>query len=346
MGNKIRVLVVEDSFLMRKIITDIIKSDPKLEVIAEAMDGKDAIEKIFSLKPDVVTLDINLPIIDGLQVLKEVMKKHPTRIIMLSAYCRAGTSATITALELGAVDFIAKPSGEISLDLSKLKDEIIVKIKLAARIDLTKLSEVVAIGAGRRELNSQNVKKLVVIGASTGGPRPLLQIMQQIPSGLPASFLIIQHMPEGFTLSFAERIAWQSKIKVKEAEAGDVVTVDKAFVAPTGYHLILEKFEPQIRIKLNSDPLRNYVRPSVDVTMISAVELFGKNVIGVVLSGMGKDGLVGSTIIKENGGSVIIQDEETSVVWGMPRVVYKAGLADKVLAPCDIPKAIIDYIYA
>jgi len=329
---------------MRKIITDIISSDSKLEVVAEARDGKEALEKIFSLQPDVITLDINLPVVDGLQVLTEVMKKQPTRIIMLSAYSRSGTSATISALEMGAVDFIAKPSGEISLDLPKLKDEIIAKIKLAARIELNKFS--LSSAVTRPEPRSLDIKKIVVIGASTGGPRALLQVMKDIPGGLPAAFLIVQHMPEGFTLSFAERISWKSGVKVKEAEEGDIVTADKAFIAPTGTHMVLQRYEEKMKIRLSSDPLVNFVRPAVDVTMMSAVEVFGKDVIGVVLTGMGKDGLAGSRKIKENGGFIIIQNEETSVVWGMPKMVFRAGLADKVLPLSDIAGAIVESIRA
>lgn len=342
-GNKIRVLVVEDSFLMRKIITDIIVSDPKLEIVGEAKDGKDALEKVFALKPDVVTLDINLPVIDGLQVLEEIMKKQPTPVIMLSAYSRQGTSATFRALELGAVDFIAKPAGEVSLNLFKLKDEIISKIKLAERIELDKFSQT-PVALIRRGLKAPAIKKLVVIGASTGGPRALLEVMQQIPSGLSASFLVVQHMPEGFTLSFAERISWQSGMKAKEAEDGDIIVVDKVFVAPTGYHMCLEKNQMEVRIRLNRGPLVNFVRPSVDVTMLSAVEAFGKAVVGVVLTGMGKDGLEGARKIKEKGGFIIVQDEKTSVVWGMPKMVYKAGLADKVLPLSEIPGAIVEGI--
>lgn len=343
MADKIRVLVVEDSFLMRKIITDIINSDPKLEVVAEARDGKEALEKIFALQPDVVTLDINLPVVDGLQVLTEVMKNQATRVIMLSAYSRSGTSATISALELGAVDFIAKPSGEISLDLPKLKDEIIVKIKLAARIDLNKFTQAPPVISEPAPI-SQEIKKIVVIGASTGGPRALLQVIQRIPSGLPACFLIVQHMPEGFTLSFAERLAWQSGLKVKEAEEGDILGAGKAFIAPTGFHMALEKDTEKVKIRLTSDPLVNFVRPSVDVTMFSAVDVFRENVLGVVLTGMGKDGLSGARKIKESGGYIIVQDEATSVVWGMPKMVCRAGLADKVLPLSDIPKAIVESI--
>ena len=339
---KIRVLVVDDSLLMRKIIADSISSDPDLEVIDKAKNGHEALEKIFSLKPDVVTLDINIPLVDGISVLEEVMKKQPTRIVMLSAYTREGTTATMKALELGAIDFIAKPSGEISLDIYKLKDEIISKIKLAAKIDLDKfLTSIAPAAASRVKKKAVAIEKLVVIGASTGGPKAVLDVMHEIKSGTPAAFLIVQHMPKGFTLSFAERISWQSGIKTKEAEEGDILLADKAFVAPAGYHMVLAEDGDQIKIQLNQEALVNFVRPSVDVTMRSAAELFGKDVIGVILTGMGKDGLEGCRRIKEEGGTVIIQNEESSVVWGMPKAVYEAKLADKVLPVSKIADAIV-----
>lgn len=344
-GEKIRVLVVDDSLLMRNIISDSIASDPALEVIGKAKNGQEALEKIFTLKPDVVTLDINLPVIDGISVLEEVMKKQPTRIIMLSAYTREGTTATMKALELGAIDFIAKPSGEISLDLYKLRDEIIAKIKLAAKVELDKFLSAVSGGiVGRIKKKPVAIQKVVVIGASTGGPKAVLDVMQEIRGGLPASFLIVQHMPKGFTLSFAERISWQSGVKTKEAEDNDLVLADKAFVAPAGYHMALEEDDEHLKIRLNQEALVNFVRPSVDVTMRSAVEIFGKDTIGVILTGMGKDGLEGCRRIKEKGGSVIIQNQETSVVWGMPKSVYEAGLADKVLPVSKIAEAVIKEI--
>ena len=345
MGDKIRILVVEDSFLMRKIITDIISSDSDLKIVAEAKDGKEALDKVFTFKPDVVTLDVHLPVIDGLQVLEEIMKKQPTRVIMLSAYTRPGASATFKALTLGALDFIAKPSGEVSLDLYKLKEEIISKIKLVYRIELEKFLPACGIVAPR-ELKVLPIKKVVVMGASTGGPKALLEVMRQIPFGLPASFLIIQHLPEGFTLSFAERICWESGIKTKEAEEGDILGANKAFVAPSGYHMVLESSQDKTRIRLTDDPPVNFVRPSIDVTMRSAVEVFGKDVMAVVLTGMGKDGLDGARRVKEQKGIVIVQDEKTSVVWGMPKVIYNAGLADKVLPLSEIPQAIVEYIEA
>lgn len=344
-SSKIRVLVVDDSLLMRNIISDSIASDTGLEVIGKAKNGPEALEKIYTLKPDVVTLDINLPGIDGISILEEVMKKQPTRIVMLSAYTREGTTATMKALELGAIDFIAKPSGEISLDIYKLKDEIVSKVKLAAKVDLDKfLSSASGAKFERPKKKPVTITKLVIIGASTGGPKAVLDVMQEIKGGFPAAFLIVQHMPKGFTLSFAERISWQSGVKTKEAEDGDIVLADKAFVAPAGYHLGLEEENGCLKIRLNQEALVNFVRPSIDVTMSSAVDIFGKDIIGVILTGMGKDGLEGCRKIKEHGGTVIIQNEETSVVWGMPRAVSEAHLADKVLPISKIAEEIIKQI--
>jgi len=351
MDGKIRVLIVEDSFLMQKIISDIISSDSRFEVIDKARNGKEALDKVFTLRPDVVTLDVNLPVLDGLSVLEKIMQKQPTRVIMLSAYTQQGAAATIKALELGAIDFIAKPSGEISPDLYKLKEEIISKIKMASEVDLEAfLSSLRRPVILKLELRPEflEIKKLVVIGASTGGPRAILQIMQEIPADIPASFLIVQHMPEGFTLSFAERISWESRIKAKEAEEGDIILRSKAYVAPAGSHMVVKKFWDgagnKLKISLNQDPPVNFVRPSISVTMNSAIEIFSPNVMGVILTGMGKDGLEGARKLKQNGGFLIAQDEKSSVVWGMPKAVVDDGLADCVLPLSEIASAIIKNI--
>lgn len=334
---------------MRKIISDIVSSDSRFEVVDKAGDGKEALEKIFRLSPDVVTLDVNLPLLDGLAVLGQIMQKQPTPVIMLSAYTQQGASATIKALEMGAIDFISKPSGEISPDLYKLKDEIISKINMAAEIDferfLSALKKRPIILKPGEKLKPFEIKRLVVIGASTGGPRVLLRIMQDIVPDIPAAFLIVQHMPEGFTLSFAERISWESRIKTKEAEQGDIVLPGKAYVAPAGYHMILKKIsngqDNKLRIELNRDPLVNFVRPSVNVTMKSAADVFSPNVTGVILTGMGRDGLEGVRKIKKGGGFIIAQDEATSLIWGMPKAVVDEGLADCVLPLSEIAAAIV-----
>ncbi|MFH1398079.1 MAG: chemotaxis response regulator protein-glutamate methylesterase [Candidatus Omnitrophota bacterium] len=340
MEEKIRVLVVDDSFLMRRVISDMINNSPGFEVVGKAKDGKEALVKVYSLKPDIVTLDINIPLMDGLCVLEEIMRKQPTRVIMVSAYTRAGTSATIKALELGAIDFIAKPSGEISLDLNKLEQEIISKLKMASRVDLDKFSAL----AKPVKKPGAVIKKIVVIGASTGGPKAVLDIMQYIPVENNAAFIIVQHMPKGFTLSFAERISWQTGIKTKEAEEGDEIMSGKVYVAPAGFHLVLEKGYSGVKVKFTEDPLVNFVRPSIDVTMTSVAGIFGKDVIGVILTGMGKDGMEGARSIKSKGGYVVVQDEKTSVIWGMPKAVHDAGLADKVLPLSQIPKMIMERI--
>lgn len=341
MAGKIRVLIVDDSFLMRKILSDIVNSDPELEVIEKAKDGKEALEKMLALQPDVTTLDVNLPVMDGLCVLEEAMKKQFVRVIMLSAYTRGGASATIKALELGAIDCIAKPSGEISLDLKRLKEEILSKIKIAAKVEGNKYTYSVPQSSGQRA--REHAFKVIVIAASTGGPKAVLDVMQHMPGDLGAAILIIQHMPEGFTMSFAERISWQSLVKTKEAEDGDELAPGKAFVAPAGSHMVLEKNAGKVLIRLNQEPRVNFVRPSADVTMVSAADIFGQDTMGVVLSGMGRDGADGAGRIKEKGGSVIIQNMETSVVWGMPKAVYDAGLADKVLPVEEVSAAIVKY---
>ncbi|OPX30465.1 MAG: hypothetical protein B1H08_01630 [Candidatus Omnitrophica bacterium 4484_171] len=340
---KIKIFVVEDSILMHKVIADIFSHDPVFEVIGGSYKGKDALDKIPRLKPDIVTLDVNLPDLYGLTVLKEIMSKFPTRVVMISAYTQKGAEVTMKALELGALDFIPKPSGEISLDLYNFKEEIISKMKIVADIDINDyLSNFRGVPVAEEALS---VKKLVVIAASTGGPKAIIEIMQKIPSNIEASFLIVQHMPRGFTRTFAERISWYSSIKTKEAEDGDMILKGAGYVAPGGFHMVAEGITDdagrRFRIRLDETPLVNYVRPSADVTMNSAADLFGNNIVAVILTGMGKDGLEGARSIKNKGGFVIAQDKASSVVYGMPRAVADAGLTDRVLSLYDIPKEII-----
>ena len=340
---RISIFVVEDSILMQKVITDIFSHDPDFEVVGSAYKGEEALENIPKLKPDIVTLDVNLPDVYGLTVLKEIMSKFPTRVVMLSAYTQKGAEVTMKALELGALDFIPKPSGEISLDLYNFREEIVSKMKIVANIDINNyLSNFRGVPVAEEALA---VKKIVVIAASTGGPKAIIEVMQKIPADIAASFLIIQHMPKGFTRTFAERISWYSSIKTKEAEDCDVVLKGAGYVAPAGFHMIIENIPNSVndkfRIRLDETPLVNYVRPSADVTMNSVADLFGNNTIGVILTGMGKDGLEGAKSIKDKGGFVVTQDKTSSVVYGMPRAVADAGLADKVLNLYDIPKEII-----
>ena len=339
---------------MQKMIEEIVSSDPGLEVIDKAKNGEEAIEKISRLRPDVVTLDINIPDPDGFSVLKEVMERNPTRIVVLSGHTPQVGPDMMQALALGAIDFIPKPSGEISLDIDKLKEQIISKIKIAAEVDLKKfllnlrLSRFDTVKPQTEIAASVELKKLVIIGASTGGPNAILQIMRNIPPTLPAAFLIVQHMPEGFILSFAERISLESKIKAKEAQQGDIVLAGKAYVAAAGYHMAVERTAHNInnglRIKLTQGPPVNFVRPSVTVTLESAALAFCPNVIGVILTGIGKDGLDGAREVKKRGGVMIAQDQATSIIFGMPKVVIDEGLADDVVPIDKIARKIIQNV--
>ena len=340
---KIRIFIIEDSILMQKVISDIFSRDPNFEIVGTAYGGKEALEKIPQLNPDVVTLDVNLPDMYGLTVLEEIMSKFPTRVVMLSAYTQKGTEITIRALELGALDFIPKPSGEVSVDLYNFRKDIASKIKIIAGVDFKKyLSDFRGVSVTEKILD---VNRLVVIAASTGGPKAIIEVMRKMPADINASFLIVQHMPKGFTRAFAERISWNSSIRTKEAEDGDMVFRGVGYVAPAGLHMVMESLlddkNGKFRLRLDETSLVNYVRPSADVTMNSVADLFGNNTIAVVLTGMGKDGLEGARAIKERGGKVIAQDEESSVVYGMPGAVVDAGLADRVLSLRDIPEEII-----
>jgi len=339
---------------MQKMIEEIVSSDPDLEVIDKAKNGEEAIEKISRLRPDVVTLDINIPHPDGFGVLKEVMQRNPTRIVVLSGHTPQVGPGMMQALALGAIDFIPKPSGEVSLDIHKLKEQIISKIKIAAEVDLKKfllnlrLSRFDTVKPQTEIAAPVELKKLVIIGASTGGPNAILQIMRNIPSTLPAAFLIVQHMPEGFVLGFAERISLESKIKAKEAQQGDIVSAGKAYVAAAGYHMELEKTSHHInnglRIKLTQGPPVNFVRPSVTVTLESAALAFCPNVIGVILTGIGKDGLEGARTVKKRGGVMIAQDQATSIIFGMPKAVIDEDLADDVVPIDKIARKIIQNV--
>jgi two-component system, chemotaxis family, protein-glutamate methylesterase/glutaminase len=264
--------------------------------------------------------------------------------VMFSAYTSKGAQTTLQALEFGALDFMPKPSGEESLDLLNYKDKLIAKIKMVAEIDLKKT---ILDNRPKEENKELAIKKLVVIGASTGGPKVILDVMSQIPFGLDAAFLIIQHMPKGFTKSFAERISWRTHIKTKEAEDGDMLMNGAAFVAPSGYHMIVEKIagaKSRYCLRLDETPLVNYVRPAVDVTMRSVADVFDGKIIGVVLTGMGKDGMDGSRAIKKSGGKVIAQSESSCVIYGMPKSVVEGGFSDAVLPFEKIPEKIIEYL--
>jgi len=344
--SRIRVLVVDDSAFMRKIITDILAGSPEIEVIGKARNGQEAIEKVTELRPDVVTMDIEMPGLDGLHALGYIMSECPTPVIMLSGAESNQADVTMTAFQYGAVDFILKPSGNISLDMAKIKEEIVKKVKAASSVQVHKLgfieeekkSEVIKVKSLKEK--NESVKKslfhkIIVIGSSTGGPRALQQVIPLLPSNLHAPVLVVQHMPAGFTKSLAERLNSQSMIKVIEASEGDILESGTVYIAPGDYHMTIkqQKINGDIKdvIALTKGEKVQGVRPSVDVLLNSVTPIFGQNSLGVILTGMGSDGTDGIKKLKLAGGRVIAEDESTCVVYGMPRSIIEQKLADYIL---------------
>jgi len=336
---KLRVLVVDDSGYVITAVSNKLNSDPEIEVIGSARNGIEAVEKVKSLKPDVVTMDVIMPEMDGIAALKAIMEECPTPVVMLSALTSENAETTLKALELGAVDFFLKPSA-----INPVADDTLAtKVKTAARSNLAKNGQFAAdIGSNKKRVTqekSTTFKKLVVIGASTGGPRSLMQIIPAIPVDIQAAVLIVQHLPPVFTRSLAERLDQVSQISVEEAGEGSIVCKGRILVAPGDFHMLIESGG---KIKLDQGPHVLGVRPAVDVTMKSAVDKFGDSVVGVILTGMGIDGTQGASYIKAAGGKVLAQDEATSAVYGMPMSVVKAGYADQVLPLHKIARGIVE----
>ncbi len=336
-GN-INVLVVDDSAFMRKVISDILKSDPDITVIDTAKNGIEAIEKAKSLKPDVITLDVEMPVMDGLKCLKEILKTQYIPVLMLSSLTKDGAEATIKALENGAVDFIPKPTNIFEMTADDIKRELVDKVKIARTIVKGKKESTKSRIVKPREeiVRSAEIKNIVAIGTSTGGPRALQSVIPLIPGDIPAAVLIVQHMPPGFTRSLAERLNSMSELNVKEAEDKEVVRAGYAYIAPGDYHMLVEKFDGvNLRIKLTQDPPLGGHRPAVNSMMDSLSETGLNNIIAVIMTGMGGDGSEGIKKLKTNNKSFIIaQDEKTCVVYGMPKVAVQTGMVDNV-APLD-----------
>ena len=341
----IRVLVVDDSAFMRFAITKCLSEATGIHVVATARDGIEALELIKKLSPDVVTLDVEMPRLDGLATLREIMANFPRPVIMLSSLTTEGSRETIQALTYGAVDFIPKP--DIKANINAIMDSLVEKIRRAARARVFALPQRQAVqpppqpSVSKRTRPLSKCDRVVVIGSSTGGPRALNMVVPLLPRDLPAALLIVQHMPVGFTRSLAERLDSESEISIKEADPGDALEVGRGLVAPGGFHMVLDA---NGKIALNQNPPVHGVRPSVDVTMASVAQHFGPSAIGVILTGMGNDGTNGAALIRSAGGYVIAEDESTCVVWGMPRSVVEAGVANAVLPLPQIAQAITKMI--
>lgn len=338
----IRVLVVDDSAFMRYTLARRISESRGFTVVGSAHDGKEALQMVESLKPDVITLDVEMPHMDGITTLRQIMATRPTPVVMVSSLTTEGARETIQALTYGAVDFIAKPESKANIE--QIIEELLTKIRRAARARVYPLPLAVQAPSLTTDASTHKMTrsmggkdKVVLIGASTGGPRALNQLVPQLSSKLPAAFVIVQHMPVGFTRSLAERLNSLSELAVKEAEPGDKLEAGKALVAPGGFHMLVDQ---EGQVSLNQNPTVHGVRPAVDVTLISVAQNFGKATVAVVLTGMGRDGANGAVLTRSVGGKVIAEDESSCVVWGMPRSVVEAGAADEVVPLTEIPNAI------
>lgn len=332
---KIKVLIVDDSIVMRRIITDLLSEDPEIDVVGTARNGLEAIERIKVLAPDVVTMDIEMPVMDGLAALQHIMAETPMPVVMLSSMDKRQADITLKSLEFGAVDFISKTSGSLSLDLEKTRDLIIEKIKAAAVAKLELRPPVRSIEP--THMPNLSGEWIIVIGSSTGGPKALPEVLSRLPRNLPAAVMIVQHMPEGFTRSFAERLNWISLLEVKEGEEGEEIRNGIVYLAPGNKHMTVKGNT----IHLDDGPKVNYVRPAVDVLMGSIAPIYGPRAIGVILTGMGSDGGEGMKLIKKNGGKTIVQSEATCVVYGMPKAVIERDAADRIVPLDEIAKNIV-----
>jgi len=339
---QIKVLVVDDSAFMRKVISDLLEEDPRIKVIDRARNGKEAVEKVVKLQPDVVTLDVEMPEMDGLAALKEIMRLKPTPVIMVSSITRKGAEITIKALTLGAVDFVTKPSGTISLDMQVVAQELREKVIAAASVAVDKLAGIVSLPIAevrKLPLVRKGQVELVAIAASTGGPRAIQSILEKIETTSMVPIVIVQHMPKGFTKSFAERLNEVSKLDVVEGYDNLPLKPNLAVVAPGGSHLIVEYNKMgQLVCRLSDMPPLHSVKPAADLLFLSVADTVGGASLGVILTGMGRDGAEGAKAIRQKGGYVIAESSETCVIYGMPKAAVESGSVDEVLPLYEIPK--------
>jgi two-component system chemotaxis response regulator CheB len=356
-NKKFRVLIVDDSAFMRKVLENIFNADDQLNVVGHAKDGREAVALSESLKPDVITMDINMPHVDGLQATAQIMTTNPRPIVVVSSESREGASGALKALELGAIEFVAKPSSGIDLDMQKVKEELLRKVRMAAKVRVVRTASRLAStvqGSGVASLPapaSAPIPKhriptaspeqrfpVVVMGASTGGPATVMRLAPGFTKDFPAAVFLVQHMPALFTTQYAAQLAEFTGIRVKEAEQNEIVTPGTLYICPGGQHL---RVTPVGKIQLDGATGRiNGYLPNIDVTMETAAAFAGPMSVGVVLTGMGNDSAAGAKAIKSAGGFVVAQDEATCVIFGMPSEAIKTGTVDQVLPIDDIYAAI------
>ncbi len=342
MKDKIKILIVDDSAFMRKSLEIILKDEVDFEIVGKAKNGLEAVELNNKLRPDIITLDIEMPVMDGLTALQKIMVQRPTAVIMVSSLTSEGAEATIKALSLGAVDFIPKGMSFVNVDIKKIKGDLVKKIK-----QIAVKSRLSVFNANRNEVAHSKIFKepvnknfrAVSIGISTGGPLSLKEVIPHISENLKTPVFIVQHMPPKFTFSLAQRLDNASRVKVKEAENDEPVENGVVYIAPGGKHMTL-KNNGQLRIKISDFPNNTIFRPSVDVMLSSLVDVYGDKLISTIMTGMGHDGTEGVKKLKRIGGYSIAQDESTSVIYGMPKSIVDNGIADAILPLKEIPEFI------
>jgi two-component system chemotaxis response regulator CheB len=351
----VKVLIVDDSAFMRSALSNMLSSDPEITIIGSARDGMEAIEKVAQLKPDIVTMDVEMPRMDGITALKHIMANTPVPVIMVSSLTVEGAHVTLEALEHGAVDFIPKNLADLSLNILKLKEILIDKIKHLARKGLPRRfgrtarpSPSVAVSpsitAHIRTTGERRIG-LVAIGTSTGGPKALQEILPALPKEFPVPIVVAQHMPPNFTGPFAERLNQLCKLEVREAKEGDMLKPGLILIAPGGGHMrVARKRGIETTITISEDRENFIYRPSVDALMSSVAECYPGRALGVILTGMGNDGVKGMIALKKSGGRIFAQNEESCVVYGMPKAVVDAGIADKVLDIEEIAGEIVNAV--
>jgi len=338
MSERVRVLVVDDSALMRKLIPAILARDSSIEVVGTAMDGAFALKKIEELRPDVVTLDLEMPRMDGMEALRLIMRRAPVPVILFSTHSKEGAYATFKALALGAIDFVAKPKDAAAGHIDAIAEELIHKIKVAKRAGKYKISApVLEEEAPVRKKGSRASlppNRIIAIGISTGGPNALQYLLSQIPAEFPASIVVVQHMPEGFTEMFARRLDECCALEVQEARSGDLLLAGRVLICPGNRHMMVRRMPRGDMAVLSDGPPVNGHRPSADVLFHSVAQEFGLTAVGIIMTGMGEDGAEGIGAIKAAGGMTLAQSEETCVVAGMPRAAIQKGHVAKVV-PLD-----------
>jgi two-component system, chemotaxis family, protein-glutamate methylesterase/glutaminase len=339
----VRVLVVDDSAYVRKVVTQMLSRSPFIEIVGTARDGREALERVAELKPDVVTCDLIMPDLDGVGFVREQMARSPIPIVIVSVASESG-ELVLNALDAGAVDFIQKPTALASDRLLEMSDDLINKVKLAASSRVRVVSMAPATSKQMGALVTRGAFDIVVIGISTGGPQALRALIPRLPAELPVPVAIVLHMPVGYTELYAQKLNELSPLTVKEAQEGLILESGMVLIAPAGRHLTVRRNGIGIRAHLDVKPLDAPYRPSVDVLFQSAADVYGARVLGVVMTGMGSDGRDGAAWIKAKGGTVITESEDSCVVYGMPRSIEEAGLSDRSISLDGMADAILGYL--